>query len=408
MKKLLITQEQLQNPASNQTNRYQVCAFCEDNRMIEVNLCPADTESILNNIYIAKVKNVVANLNAAFVEIGKGQTCYLPLENLKKPLFIKKVSAKTIAAGEELVVQVVKEAMKTKDAVVTTNLSFPGEYLVLTSADRRIGISSKIHGEGRVRLQTCLQTLLGGSGQIPEDFGLILRTNAAQADESMLQAEFLQLKAEYDKLKAHAFARTAYSCLRKERPFYLKMLMDLDKSDLDEVITDVPDIYEHLKQELPGSCSLRFYDDSLLPLPRLYNLAGQLEAALKPRVWLKSGANIVIQPTEALTVIDVNSGKNTAKKEKKQNHYKINLEAAREIAFQLRLRNISGIILVDFIDLYDDALNEELMEELRAYLKQDPVPTNLIDITKLGLVEITRKKQKKPLAEQFFSGNARK
>lgn len=401
MKKLLITQEQLQNPAANQIDMYQICAFCEDSRMIEVNLRPADTESILNNIYIAKVKNVVANLNAAFVEIGKGKTCYLPLENLKEPLFTKKISAKSIAAGEELVVQVVKEAMKTKDAVVTTNLSFPGEYLVLTSADRRAGISSKIHGEDRVRLQTCLQTLLGEVGQVPDDFGLILRTNAAQAEESMLQAEFLRLKAEYDELKAHAAARTVYSCLRKERPFYLKMLMDLDKSDLDEVITDDPDIYECLKQEWSASCSLRFYDDRLLPLPRLYQLAGQLEAALKPRVWLKSGANIVIQPTEALTVIDVNSGKNTAKKDKKQNHYKINLEAAREIAFQLRLRNISGIILVDFIDLYDEALNEALMAELRTCLKQDPVPANLIDITKLGLVEITRKKQKKPLAEQF-------
>lgn len=401
MKKLLITQEQLQNSMGNQTNRYQICAFCEDSRMIEVNLRPADTESILNNIYIAKVKNVVANLNAAFVEIGKGRLGYLPFENLKEPMFTKKISAKPIAAGEELVVQVAKEAMKSKDAVVTTNLSFPGEYLVLTSADRRIGVSSKIHGENRVHLQTCLQTLLGGSKQTSPDFGIILRTNAAQADEITLQAEFMQLKAEYEDLKAHAGTRTVYSCLRRERPFYIKMLMDLDKSDLDEVVTDDPDIYESLKEASSGLYKLRFYEDRMLPLARLYNLAGQLEAACKPRIWLKSGANIVIQPTEALTVIDVNSGKNTAKKEKKQNHYNINLEAAREIAFQLRLRNISGIILVDFIDLYDEALNEELMAEFRVCLKRDPVPTNLIDITKLGLVEITRKKQKKPLAEQF-------
>ena len=144
MKKLLITQEQLHHPAENQANSYQICALCEDSRMTEVNVHPANTESILNNIYIAKVKNVVTNLNAAFVEIGKGKLCYLPLENLKEPLFTKKISSKPIAAGEELVVQVVKEAMKTKDAVVTTNLSFPGEYLVLTSADRRIVIYSKI------------------------------------------------------------------------------------------------------------------------------------------------------------------------------------------------------------------------------------------------------------------------
>ena len=116
---------------------------------------------------------------------------------------------------------------------------------------------------------------------------------------------------------------------------------------------------------------------------------------------LKSGANIIIQPTEALTVIDVNSGKNTAKKDKQLNHYKINLEAAREIAKQLRLRNLSGIILVDFIDLYDENLNQSLMNEFRACLKTDPVPVNLVDITRLGLVELTRKKMKKPLTEQL-------
>ena len=123
-------------------------------------------------------------------------------------------------------------------------------------------------------------------------------------------------------------------------------------------------------------------------------------AALKPCIWLKSGANIIIQHTEALTVIDVNSGKNTAKKGKQQNHYKINLEAAKEIAAQMRLRNLSGIIIVDFIDLYDETLTASFLTEFRTYLKQDPVPVRLVDITKLGLVELTRKKQKKPLYEQ--------
>lgn len=401
MKKLLVLQEQLQNPAGHQQKTYQVCAFYEGSRMIEAVVNPADTESILNNIYIAKVKNVAENLNAAFVEIEKGRLCYLPFENLKEPIFTKKISAKPIAAGEELAVQVIKEAMKAKEAVVTTNLSFPGEYFVLTSADHRIGISSKIRGESRRHLQEYIKTLAGADGQAACGFGVILRTNAAQADESMLQAEFLRLKEEYCHLRAYAAARTVYSCLRKEQPFYVKMLMDADKSDLEEVITDDPDIYENLKQTSTGPYALRFYEDKMLSLARLYNLAGQMEAALKSRVWLKSGANIVIEHTEALTVIDVNSGKNIAKKDKKQNHFKINLEAAKEIAFQLRLRNISGIILVDFIDLYDDTLDTQLMAQLRAYLNQDPVPAALVDITKLGLVEITRKKIKKPLAEQF-------
>ncbi len=401
MKKLLITSEQLVNPSNGQCARYQVCALYEEDRMIEVELHQADTETILNNIYVARVKSVAANLNAAFVEIAKGKVCYLPFENIKQPIFTKKISGKPIAEGEELVVQVAKEAVKTKDAVVTTNLSFSGEYLALTSANRRIGISGKISGQERIRLQAFAQKLLEENEDIQKCFGLIFRTNAAQAEEDLIREEFLKLKSEYETVTAYAASRTVYTCLRKEQPFYLKMLMDTEKTTLEEVVTDETMVFEELEAVSFGNFSVRFYEDRLLSLARLYNIAGQIEAALKPRVWLKSGANIVIEPTEALTVIDINSGKNIAKKDKQQNHYKINLEAAKEIAFQLRLRNLSGIIVVDFIDLYEDAWKQSLMEQLRSFLRKDPVPANLIDMTRLGLVEITRKKKKKPLLEQL-------
>ena len=403
MKKLLITREQLQHPDHPTPALYQVCALYEGSRMIEVFVHPLDSESILNNIYIARVKNVVPNLNAAFVEFEKGLLGYLPMENLKQPIFTKKLSAKPIAAGEELVVQVIKEAMKSKAAVVTTNLSFSGEYLVLTSANHKTGISSKISGEKRKFLQAWVQKLLQEDPHLTDNFGIILRTNAAQADTSMLLTELLRLKAEYETLQTYATSGTIYACLKKERPFYDKMLTDTDKSDLEEVVTDDTEIFAQLSQNGSASYQIRLYRDPLLPLAKLYNIAGQTQAALKPRVWLKSGANLMIQPTEALTVIDVNSGRNVAKKDKQQNHFHINLEAASEIAFQLRLRNLSGIILVDFIDMYDDAFQAQLLAHLGALLKQDPVPAVLVDMTKLGLVEITRKKQKKPLAEQFLS-----
>lgn len=397
MKKLLITTEQLADPSGCHTARYLVCALYEGDRMAEVELHRTDTQTVLNNIYIARVKDVAKHLHAAFVEIAKGKVCFLPLEDLKNPLFTKKVSEKTIAAGDELVVQVAKEAVKTKDPVVTTNLSFSGEYVVLTSADCRIGISSKISGQDRVRLQELGCELLKDEG-----FGIIFRTNAAQAEGNAIREEFFRLRAEYETLMAYAVSRTVYSCLYKEQPFYLKMLMDTDKSDLAEVVTDEKEVWETLKSVGTGSVSMRFYEDKLLPLAKLYQVAGQIEAALRHRVWLKSGANIVIETTEALTVIDVNSGKNIAQKNKQLSHYKINLEAAQEIAFQLRLRNLSGIIVVDFIDLYDQALDKKLMAHMRSYLSKDPVPVKLVDMTKLGLAEMTRKKKKKPLAEQLF------
>lgn len=398
-KRLYITYETLENPVTKLRKQYLVCALYEHNNMLEVSLQSADKESILGNIYIARVQNVVTNLNAAFVEITKGQLCYLPLENFdpKKALFTKKASKKPIACGDELAVQVTKEAIKTKDAVVTTNLSFPGEYLVLTSINHKIGVSTKLPKDTRGRLQTLARDLLDG-----ESFGLILRTNAGDVPEDKIREEYEQIKSEYYKILSNAPSRTVFSCLKKERPFYLKKLMDTDKSDLMEVVTDNDAILDELQQCRPsGTYGIRFYHDPLLPLARLCNMAGQINAAFKERIWLKSGANIIIQPTEALTVIDVNSGKNIVKKDKLQNHYKINLEAAEETARQLRLRNISGIIIVDFIDLNDDMLNASLMNAFRSFLKQDPIPVQLIGMTKLGLVELTRKKQQKSLAEQL-------
>lgn len=402
MKKLLITSEQMIHPVSHQTVLYQVCALYEGQRMMEIEVHQPASGTILNHIYIARVKNVASNLNAAFVEIEKGKICYLPLEELKRPLFTKKLSDKPVVAGEELVVQVVKEAVKTKDAVVTANLSFTGEYLVLTSGNCKIGISSRITGPDRNRLQELAHRLLEEDAQKENRFGIIIRTNAARAQEDALREEFFRLKSEYEALSAYAASRTACSCLRREPPFYLKMLMDTEKSDLEEVVTDEKAVFEELQAAAGSRIPIRFYEDRLLPLAKLYNIAGQAEAALKSRVWLKSGANLVIEPTEALTVIDVNSGKNIARKDKQLNHYKINLEAAHEIAFQLRLRNLSGIIIVDFIDMYEEAWNRELMAQLRSLLSQDPVPAKLIDMTKLGLVEITRRKKKKPLAEQLI------
>lgn len=398
-KKFLITHTMLKKAAGGPVRRFLVCALYEDGKMAEVSLQPAGTESILHNMYTARVQNVAAGLHAAFVEISAGQRCFLPLDDSKHPIFVKKTSQKPIAAGDELVVQICKEAYHTKEAVATTNLSFSGEYLILTSANRKIGVSSKLPSIQKKRLQALAEKLRGNDTH----YGLILRTNAAAADEERIQAEFLRLKSEYERLAAYAATRTAGSCLRREQPLYRRMLMDTDKAGLTEIITDEQAVYDDLRQDPLTDAAVRLYADNLLPLASLYSVSSQLEDACKPRVWLKSGANIIIQPTEALTVIDVNSSKHVVKKEKQPYHYQINREAAAEIARQLRLRNISGIIIVDFIDLYDDEQNASLLKEFRSQLKKDPVPVQLMGMTRLGLMELTRKKLKKPLLEQLTS-----
>ena len=175
---------------------------------------------------------------------------------------------------------------------------------------------------------------------------------------------------------------------------------DFYRQDTSEIVTDDPEIYDELKNAASAELPIRLYNDSY-PLSALYNLETALDRALGKIVWLKSGGYLVIEPTEAMTVIDVNTGKNTDKKTPEDVYLKTNLEAASEIAFQLRLRNLSGIIIVDFIDMKEEEHNKELLQMFRQYLNQDPVKTTLVDMTALGLVEVTRKKIKQPLYEQM-------
>ena len=238
------------------------------------------------------------------------------------------------------------------------------------------------------------------------DFGIIVRTNASNASTEEILAEYEQLKQEYLSIKNAAPHRTAFSCLKRNVPEYLHYLQNLNQEQLEGILTDDRELLEQIQQYLspfPENVSnkLSFYEDSLLSLNKLYSLDTKLKEALQERVWLKSGGYLIIQPTESLTVIDVNSGKSTSKKQVQEHNLKINLEAAEEIAHQLRLRNLSGIIIVDFIDMKSQEDNQTLLKTLRACVRMDSVPVQVVDMTKLHLVELTRKKVKKSLAEQL-------
>lgn len=380
----------------------------EKQRMMEVICERVNTESILGNIYIGKVKDVVLNLNAAFIEIGNGITCYYSMEDYKHPLFTKKIGKKPLCMGDELVVQVTKEAVKTKFPVVTTNLNFTGKYLVLTTENTSISVSSKLPKDKKAQLRTFGMELLkeerasANDSNLNRDFGIIFRTNACEADTEDITKEYQQLKENYFSLAATCIHKTPYSLLKREKPFYLKELEGFGFGDEDEIITDLETVFEELKSDRKFSLvQRRFYSDASYPLAKLYSLEAGIHEALSEKVWLKSGAYLVISPTEALTVIDVNSGKNVKGKNSQENFLKINKEAAIEIARQLRVRNISGICIVDFINMDTKRATDELMHTFRMALKEDRTPTNLIDITKLGLVELTRKKGKRSLAEQL-------
>jgi ribonuclease G len=214
-----------------------------------------------------------------------------------------------------------------------------------------------------------------------------------------------------DALISHAPYQKLYSLLDEAPPEYIRILQNQRLDELSVIVTDEPDVYENLQNFAAGHRELNlgdkvsFYEDSMLDLHKLYSLQVQLERALQNKIWLKSGANILIEYTEAMTVIDVNSSKNVKRKLPKEQHLSINLEAAAEIARQLRLRNLSGIIIVDFIDLADPKDQETLLHAMRGFVKNDPVKTEVIDLTKLGLMELTRKKTRRPLHEQLAMGS---
>ena len=415
MKKYIITQEKLKTLKGEQN--FIVSALYDENRkMIEASLSSSEEEGILGNLYIGRVENVVKNLNAAFIRVSPEQICYYSMDEYKHPLFTKKISQKKpLVEGEELVVQVSREALKTKEPAVTTNLNFTGKYAVLTTENQSIGVSSKLSKTDRERLKKLVEDI-----EHP-DFGLILRTNAASASDEEILIEIEALVEEWQTLKETATHQTCYTCLKKEAPAYIKEIVNLPTTSVDEIITDDRILFERLcskydvaeadlwtkgsvsvpidEVQVTETLTLKYYNDPLLSLSSLYSVKSSLENALSEKVWLKSGAYLIIQPTEALTVIDVNTGKNVAKKDMQENFLKINKEAAIEIAHQLRLRNISGIIVVDFMNLASKEAEEELMSTFRAELKKDPIPTQLIDMTKLGLVEVTRKKVRKSLHE---------
>lgn len=368
---------------------------------IQIQIESEENQSVLGNIYIGKVNKIVKNINAAFVDMGQGQMGYLKLGDNMVHFADGRPCGTKLRQGDEIIVQVERDAVKSKAPVLTGNLNITGRYFVLTSGKKQIGFSSKITDQAwKQKLKSQLEPVKG------EDFGIIVRTNAHGASEEELQNELKDLMDTLEKLLKDARYRTCYSLLYSAAPSYLTGLRDSFKSTLEAVVTDEPDIYEAVKdylvQNQPEDLNLLvYYEDPLLPLSKLYRIDKTLEEALGKRVWLKSGGYLVIEPTEALTVIDVNTGKYSGKKEMRDTIMKINLESAEEIGHQLRLRNLSGIIIIDFIDMDTEEDRNRLVTRLTDILSKDPVKTTVVEITKLNLVEVTRKKIRKPLYEQI-------
>lgn len=380
----------------------RVLAWQLNGKICRICLEDPQGERLLGSIHVGKVQKVLPDIKGAFVEIENRTSCYFPYTKESNFLYTTPKKTAALRAGDELLVQVTREAIKTKAPCVSSNLNFTGKYLVLTTGNRMLGISTKIPAGKREELKELLEELL------PEErsYGIILRTNGALASTEELEAELRSLETQFAQLYQKALHTPCYTKLSNGESITASILKDVHWEETEKIITDQKALYEELcaaRQEISAAsmCAIEYYEDSLLPLARLYNLERELDQALQEKIWLKSGGFLVIQQTEAFVAIDVNTGKHSSKKDAEENYKQINREAALEIARQIRLRNLSGMILIDFINMRDCEDRSDLIQYMRSLVRSDPMQTVVVDVTALGIMEITRKKSAKTLAEQL-------
>lgn len=376
----------------------------EDGKVAQIQAQPEDAGSLLGDIYVGKVRNIVKNINAAFVEYEQGKMGYLSLDAKVCPIHTDGVvsDGTRVLIGDEIIIQIEREAVKTKPPTLSGTLNFPGKYVVLIYGERTVSISSKIKdAERKQQLRGFLRNNIDG------DYGFVARTNCKDASDEKILKEIAFLKQQLENIKKFGVHRAKFNCLYHAPDAYLCDIRDSYDSLLESIITDDDEIFNRIMEfakiyQPEDIKKIKRWDNADGKLDAVYDVTKTLEHALMPKVWLKNGGYLVIQPTEALVSIDVNTGKAISKKKDVQKTFlKVNLEAATQIAKQLRLRNLSGMILIDFIDMKDADYNKQLMDRLRTEFAKDPVKTILVDMTKLGLVEVTRKKVRKSLYEQI-------
>ncbi|HJV44301.1 MAG TPA: Rne/Rng family ribonuclease [Bacillota bacterium] len=379
-------------------------AVLEEGKLVEFYIEQPSSLKLVGNIYKGKVADIRPGIQAAFVDIGIEKNAYLYIDDCLTTSQKEKTESKPnirelVTQGQDLLVQVTKEPTDLKGARLTTHLSFPGRFLVYMPNDRNIGISRRIElEEERERLREICQQLC------VEEEGVIVRTQAQGVCEEEIQADFLYLRQEWEKVKQIAKQAKSKSLIHQELGLIPKVARDLLNSEVSEWVIDSIPEYRNILSELdrshPLQDKIKLYQEQT-SIFDAYQIEGEIEKALRRKVWLKSGGYLVIDQTEALTAIDVNTGKFTGNYNHEDTVFKTNLEAAGEIARQLRLRDIGGIIIIDFIDMIKEASRDAVYRHLADQLKKDRTKSHLLGFTTLGLLEMTRKKIKQNLSDRL-------
>ncbi len=354
-------------------------AVTEDGHLVE--FLPEEAVSSAEAVYLGRVERVVPGMKAAFVGIGQEKAGFLPLEEHNAKDLPK------MQTGQSVLVQVRKEAQGVKGAFLSREIELCGENVILSPMTRQIAVASRITKErDRKRLKAL------GTEIAQERFGLVMRTASLTAEEAAIRAEVDSLWIKWQDICRKAPTAHVPSVLHAPRTLLDAVLDDYRPRGIDRIVTNDAALAEMLKDVAP----VVMMGDSLFHVGRIQN---QLQQGLERRVWLKSGGNLVFDPCEAMTVIDVNTAKFTGDKSVTETMLQMNLEACAEIARQVRLRNLSGIIIIDMIDMATREMEQQVLSELERCFACDRIKTTIHGITSLGLVEMTRKRARPPLRE---------
>lgn len=399
---------------STKINGRLISALAEDFDIKEFKISENTEEEVsfnIGDIIVGRVENIVKNINACFVEIFPGIQAYLPLTTDMKIIYANGKPGGTPVVNDLILVQVAKLPTKTKSYSLTTDFTFIGKYAVLKPGMDRVYLSSKFREEDNFAEIKARFMLLGEKFVRETGSGAIIRKAANGLSDKELEDALYDLCVKFVSIINRGRHGVKYERIFKEIPEYLSLIRD-NCANIEKIMTDDEETYReyeaYLKEFSENDLKkLFFYKDDMMSLSALYSINTTLEKTLGKRVWLKSGAYIVIEYTEALTVIDVNSGKAIAgKSTNAETFMKINIEAAREIADQLRLRNLSGIIIVDFIEI-PKTKEKELINAMEEFLKEDNTKSNVADMTKLGLMELTRRRTGKPIHELLIDNRTK-
>jgi len=397
----------------NSTEYETRVGIIEDDKLVELQVERSDSDRMVGDIYKGVIKTVLPGMQAAFVDIGMPKAAYLHSSDIGKDYgseyadddefedeeapaeIVRKKRRegieKVLKKNQEVLIQIIKEPISTKGPRVATEISIPGRYLVLVPDDDHIRMSKRINNwNEKKRLRKILAPLR------PEGFGLIVRTESEGKEESDFRKDVKRLLRLWGQLKKKADQTKAPALIHKEAEMVVSMIRDVFTDDVERVIVDNKADYKKIvsyARQVSSHLKTRVeYYKGEHPLFDLYNLEPEIEKMLERKVWIKKGAYLIIDQTEAMVTIDINTGRYVGSTDQESTIFKTNLESAREIARQIRLRDIGGLIICDFIDMYNRDNRRRLYEEFKNCFKNDRAKRAINPVTEFGIIEMTRER----------------